>query len=282
MKGRPWTKRDSDYLRRHYRTRPLEEIATALGRTVCAVKSRAAKIGVVRKDLWRPEEDGVLRRWFGRKPAAWIGEQIGRTDKQVWRRCCTLGLARRYKRITAADRRTIARMARAGACNPCIARSVGAWRGRIRRLRRLWGLPEVASSGAVDSCQWCKQRTRETTRRQLAAAGVPTLGALRTKVFRDRARAAGWPEDLRPRAVQILNLLYERGPMTRREIADAIGMRWRGSRASLTSNDSEGSYLAHLIRRGLVVSLGRAVKGKGRGHSTQLYAVPLTVEPRME
>jgi hypothetical protein len=76
----------------------------------------------------------------------------------------------------------------------------------------------------------------------------------------------------------MLNAMWDNGPMTRRELADAIGMPWKGSRKSLVSNDPEGSYLAHLIARGLVVSLGRIKKGKGRGHSCQVYSLPLWIE----
>ena len=117
------------------------------------------------------------------------------------------------------------------------------------------------------------------------AAGLPNLAALRAAVFRDRARASGWPEDLRPRAVQILNALWDRGPMTRTEIALAIGLRinYGGPheiRKILKSNDAEGSYLAHLLARGLLVDLGRVgtVVGQGRGRSVHVYSLPLTIE----
>ena len=105
------------------------------------------------------------------------------------------------------------------------------------------------------------------------------LGCDRHRVGQLR-RGLGLPSDLRPRAVAILNALYDRGPMTRRELADVIGMPWKGSRKSLASNDPEGSYLAHLAARGLVraVKRGNRVTGRGRGHSTNVYMIPLTIK----
>lgn len=79
--------------------------------------------------------------------------------------------------------------------------------------------------------------------------------------------------------------LWERGPMTRLELAEAIGMAWKGSRKSLAGNGPGGSYLPTLMRRGLVVSLGRIVqtgpKGKRKGRNVHLYSLPLTIQRRV-
>lgn len=144
----------------------------------------------------------------------------------------------------------------------------------ISEVRRSMGLPCNALS------EYRINKIREKTKEQIEKAGVKSLANIRTLAFREYARRNGWPEDLRPRAVQILNVLYQRGPMTRREIADAIGMPWKGSRKSLVSNDPEGSYLANLAKRGLVIVLHRARKihGQGKGRSLNVYALPLHVE----
>ncbi len=127
-----------------------------------------------------------------------------------------------------------------------------------------------------------RARVASKTREQLDRAGLGTLAEARREAFKARARAAGWPEDLRPRAVQILNLIWDRGPMTRREIAEAIGMPWHGSRGSLKSNDPEGSYLANLMKRGLVVCFERAgtVRGKGKGRSVNIYSLSTHIQRR--
>ena len=124
-------------------------------------------------------------------------------------------------------------------------------------------------------------KTAEATRRQYEGMGIPSLSQLRLDCWARRARELGWPDDLGPRHLQILHHLYHTGPMTRREIAAAIGTPWKGSRKSLVSNDPEGLYLAHLMNRGLVVSLGRLRKfpGKGKGSSLQVYSIPLHVHP---
>lgn len=155
-----------------------------------------------------------------------------------------------------------------------IARVTMCDRHRIGELRRGLRLPSNKDN------ERHRNRVRRKTERQLEREGVPTLAALRSKVFHERARAAGWPDDLRPRAVQILNVLWEKGPRTRRQLCDDIGMPWKGSRKSLVSNDPEGSYLAHLVARGLVVILPRAhrVTGKGRGRSQNLYSLPLFIQ----
>jgi hypothetical protein len=140
-------------------------------------------------------------------------------------------------------------------------------RRTVCEFRARLNLPSNACS------PWRRDQVRQRTSLQLLQMGLPSIGYLRVLAFRAFARRNGWPEDLRPRAVQILNLLYEQGPQTRRQISDAIGMPWKGSRKSLHSNDPEGSYLAHLIKRGFVVQLPRLVKGKGQGKSVHLYSI---------
>lgn len=105
---------------------------------------------------------------------------------------------------------------------------------------------------------------RAAGRRAVAAQrrtlGIRSSGDLRRWAYRKFARERGWPEDLRPRAVQILELLAVAGPLDRWQIAEGIG--WNvgrslkgkhGQRFLLASNDPEGSYTAHLLKRGLVV-----------------------------
>lgn len=127
-----------------------------------------------------------------------------------------------------------------------------------------------------------RRRVARTTKEQLRTAGLPSIGHLRKKAFEDFAVRQGWPGVNRPRLVQILNLLYERGPHTREAIAKAIGVRWAGtpngkhpaSRHSMYCNAPGGSATAVLIRIGLVVKLGRNVKtGPGRGQRVCLYAI---------
>ena len=222
---------------------------------------------------WTQRETGILRRWYGRRPAAAIGARIGRTRQAVSNRASSLGFAGKNRRFSGADHRQIVRMVRAGTCNCCIARALGSHRQRIRDYRRQCGLPAVASLGTVRTCTSCRTRFLARLRSQFTKWRVASLGELRAAAYRRFAAASGWPAYLRPRAIQVLDALWERGPQTRRQLASAIGMPWKGSRKSLVSDDPEGSYLANLQNRGLVVSLGRIVRGDGPGRSVNLYSI---------
>lgn len=182
-------------------------------------------------------------------------------------------MAKSHFRMTPAVRKRLIALVREGLCNPHIAAILQCERHTVGDWRKRLGLP--ASRG--QKCERCRRETSERTKAQCDSAGLPSLAQLRVRRYRQFARESGWPEDLRPRAVHILNALYERGPMTRREIAEAVGMPWKGSRKSLVSNDPEGSYLAHLLNRGFVVVQKRACKGRGRGRSTSVYMIPLTI-----
>lgn len=155
-----------------------------------------------------------------------------------------------------------------------IARVHGICRMRVGDLRRAMGLPHNAGS------EWRRRQIGEATRQQCLRAGVDSLAEVRVLAFSDYARGRGWPADIRPRQVQILDVIYERGPMSKRQICDAIGMRWKGSshKTRMASNEPGGSYLAGLLRRGLLVSVKRAVRSPRAGESADLYLIPLTAK----
>jgi hypothetical protein len=125
-----------------------------------------------------------------------------------------------------------------------------------------------------------RARVAEKTREQCRAAGVRSLAEVRVLAFRVFAAGSGWPADLKPRHVHILDALEAMGPMTRPEIAAAVGMPWKGSRASLKCKYGRGSYLADLIAAGLVVSLGKIAggPGKGKGGAMQVYSLAMAAE----
>jgi hypothetical protein len=224
---------------------------------------------------WTDTDRLVVREHFRKVPASQIARQLGRTPSGVFQCARNMGLSI-PQRFKAPDMVAFIRARNAeGWSDAEIAAARGVDRHAVGHVRKSLGLP---CNGKTSDRY--RARVRAKTAEQLKAAGVPTLAALRCKVYRERSRAAGWPEDLRPRAVQMLSVLWERGPQTRRQLAEAIGMPWLGSRKSLVSNDPGGSYLAYLIARGLVISLGRVgtVHGKGKGRSVQVYSLPLFLE----
>lgn len=238
------------------------------------------------RKFWTHEEDARLRELYGTMHARQIAAILGREVHSVHNRCFKLRIGEQHGVVRIfhgpAFEAYLRKQHALGLSDEEISagyskivgrhvdrHTVGAWRRRL-------GLGHNAYS------EHQRNRVRIKTRAQLKAAGLSSMGELRRQAWARHARRLGWPEDLRPRAIQILHALYTRGPMTRREIATAIGMPWKGSRKSLVSNDPEGSYLAHLIRRGLVISLHRAgkVTGQGKGRSVNIYTLPLHVHPQ--
>lgn len=144
----------------------------------------------------------------------------------------------------------------------------------VSKRRRRLGLPSNATAPRQ------REKTAAKTREQLEKIGLRNLGELHRLKIRERIKAMGWPEDLRFREAQILTLLWEQGPKTKREIAEGIGMRLHQmSRRMLKSNGSGGNYLADLMQRGFIISYPRIVKtDAGRGNNVTLYSLPLTVD----
>lgn len=271
-----WTWQEVRNLRRWYPLYPAATVARLLRRTVPSVRSRAKMLGLDSgyHQRWTPADDATLASlWAEGLTGPVIGERMGRDPVNVWRRAARLGL-RRLERVALTPEvlGRIEAVVRDGRCDRCAADAVGCERHTVSHLRRRRGWPPSPSQ----SCPCVRDGARERMREQCEAVGVGSLAELRSLVHARRAAARGWPADLRQRHVQILDALYERGPMTRRQIADAVGMPWKGSRKSLMSNDPEGSYLAHLQARGLVVRLGR-VRGPGRSYAW-VYSTPLWVE----
>lgn len=271
-----WSADHEQYLRDHYRDRSLEEMATAVGRSACAVKTRIAKLGLSRsgRRQFTAAEDAVIRARYLDETAEAIARDLGRSAHSVHYRARVIGLhkERRFGQVIID---AVREHHGKGWSDSEIAAAVGCTRKSVSAQRIALGLP------ANDRSEHLRDRVKRATRRQLDSAGLNSLADLKREVVRKRCRDAGWPEDLRQRHLDILNALWDRGPMTRREIADAVGMPWKGTRSSLTSNDPEGSYLAHLIRRGLVISFKRAAMGQGRGRSCNVYSLALDVERQL-
>lgn len=224
------------------------------------------------RHIWTSREVAYVKRWYRRRPTAEIAAEIGVSVRAVYVRANALGITESRQGIASRVRSRIRDLHARGYCDTEIAADVGCSREYVGELRREMGL----ASNAMNDRH--RRRVAAKTQEQCRRAGVPNLAALRAKVHRQRAEAAGWPADLRPRHVEILDLLYEWGPQTRRQIAEALGMPWKGSRKSLVSNDPEGSYLAHLIARGLVVCLPRKLPMGGQGRNVSVYIIPLYVK----
>lgn len=225
--------------------------------------------------FWTPPEIERLAVLYRDHTAGECAAELGRSVRAVYQAVDLHGLKKARRAVIDGHfLAAIMRLNREGLSDTEIADRIDCERHTVTKYRGRLGRPSNARGERY------RGRVRENTRRQCERMGVDSVGELRSLVFRIRSLEAGWPVDLRPRHVEILGLLESRGPMARREIADALGMPWHGSRASLKSSDPEGSYLAHLIRIGLVIDLGRIgrITGEGKGKSCHIYALAIGAE----
>ena len=272
-----------------------DEIGELLDRTAVACKSRAKLVGYrVGRRPWSPDERAFIEQNCIELTAQQIADQLGRTLTSVRGRIHNWGLGTQVL-----DHKALKLFARPlHADGWCDTEIVAAWndeypdqhcnREWLGDLRQRWGWPNNALS------EHRRRQVAEKTREQLAAAGLPSLAAVRAQAFADFGVRNGWPGVNRPRMVQILNLLYEHGPHTRLQICQAIDLRTTTngknpvSRKWCSGNGPGGTYTATLMRMGLVVKLpGRPVRGKGQGRSFCMYAIspnvqrsPINVKPK--
>lgn len=281
-----WTEKDDERLRAMFGREPAAAIASKLGRTADSIYARARLLGLRSElhlrgsdcRLWDDETDAVIRALYHRETADAIAARIGRTKTQVYRRAVKLGVSRSIFALSPEEDEQIRRLNADGWSDAHVAGHLRRDRHAVSLRRRRLGLPSQAKGPRT--IELVRKRTRE----QLDKAGLRTLEQLRIETWAKRAAERGWPttingRNVNPRHVAILDLLYERGPQTRRAIAEVIGMRTDFHQSKvLHSMGPGGSYLAELMRAGLVVDLGRIVQVGGKGRNVHLYALSLDVE----
>lgn len=225
------------------------------------------------KRPWTSKEKARLRRHYKKLPTRELAARLGRTPGQVHQTAARLGLTTPRPEFTAAQERRLRRLHAQGLTDAAIARRMNLDRRWLRERRAALGLP--VNTEAV------RQVLRDNVRRQAQSLGIRHGGDLRRLAFRAYARRHGWPEDLPPRCVQILDLLHARGPMTRRQLAAALGFRTEGrpSRRLLKGRVPGGSYPGYLLQRGLIIALGRVYCRQYFWE--QLYALSLSAERRL-
>lgn len=276
---RAWTPERDDQLRKLYPLVGPAGAATALGVSVYSVKKRATRLGVTTGTCrpWTPVERAQVVSLYPTHTTKQIGVLLDRSAKAVEQEVKSLRdsgeqfgekVPVKCPRVSPHLKDRVRDLASAGLTDAAIAREMGGevpGTGDPRRwvtyVRTALGLP--SNKAAILDAR------RRAVKTQYERLGVSNTGQLRTLAYRKFARENGWPEDLRPRAVQILNVLAEVGPQTRDELARAIGMRVEGlkSRQKLKSNSEGHSYTAGLIRRGLIFRHKRWGTSKPRGHN---------------
>lgn len=76
--GRPMSKHEEDYIRKHYNTKPQYKIAEHLNVSVNWVTSKAAALGLYEKitEYWTTEQDRYLKRYYRTKSDVELAERI--------------------------------------------------------------------------------------------------------------------------------------------------------------------------------------------------------------
>jgi hypothetical protein len=271
---RHWTEADRDTLRAKWGKVRTRELARELGRPPGAVKQQATKLGLDSGRCYTAEDLALLRELYQTHTAAQIAAQIHgspRSALAIYRMAYKLGLAKQphHSPEVYAD---VRRLHGEGLPDRVIATRLGLRHDQVKDIRGVrLKLPVNPDA----------EGKRQGVQKQFTTLGIRTAGELRSLAYRRYAVENGWPQDLRPREVQILNVLAERGvPMTRLELSGAIGMRTdrigcNNSPALLTGNGPGGTYTASLARRGFLRRLKRGftVSDRGRGRSLDLYVL---------
>ena len=218
--------------------------------------------------IWNANEDACLREHYRQRGCAWVERALGRTAASVQKRAARLGISTSYRpgMWTTADDAALKRLYEEGHTGREIARQLGRHHRTVHEHRVRLGIP----------LNWSEERNSERLRELSIRSGQRVRFVEAQKDRHNKfARDCGWPEGLTPRQVTILNLLWERGPLTRREIVDALGMKWRGPKQTLAFHrPGRASYLGHLTSLGLVVRL------RVPGEKYHAYTLGLAVEPR--
>lgn len=233
--------------------------------------------------LWTEEEIRFVRCNCLLMGASDIGRRLGRSTHSVRNKIQDLGLIRERRNFGPEDYEELRRLHALDYTDEQIGSELGYHRSAIGRHRRKIGLRPFS-----DSPKWI-ERLHQGNVKQCRLLGIESARELRRYSWRKLARTNGWPEEIngRPvgkRHIQILNALHDYGPHTRVQLARRIGMPVHADQKKiLNSKGNGGSYLAELIRAGLVVDLGRIVPAEGelgtrKGRNCHLYALDISVE----
>jgi hypothetical protein len=225
---------------------------------------------MTRRDYTEAEKN-LVRQSYQATSAADLARQLGMPGHpgRVYRLAGQMGLTK-WPRWPPATLATVATLHAEGLTDVDIARKTGLQRRQVSQIRteRL-RLP--VNAAAIYAAQL---RGIASQRRTL---GIRSAGELRALSHRRYAVENGWPADLRPREVQVLNALAVHGPQTLRELAERLAMATDkrnashgGPRLLASCNGPGGTYTASLMRRGLVMRQRRGQKGR-RGQIGSLY-----------
>jgi DNA-binding CsgD family transcriptional regulator len=98
-----WTHQEDDFLRTHWQTTSLDELAQALSRPYGGVRGRGRKLGLGpalgAQPRWSDAEEATLRELFPLMSIEDLADQLGKPVKAVGLKCNRLGLKKRASRV---------------------------------------------------------------------------------------------------------------------------------------------------------------------------------------
>lgn len=107
---RVWTDKMDNLLRRHYPKGDLRALAERLGVSYGSVKSRASKLGIVRKvnmhRPWTQRQLDYLQLHYADTPMAELKRRTGHAEKSIWQRAAAMGLHKSKEFLQEQGRRT--------------------------------------------------------------------------------------------------------------------------------------------------------------------------------
>jgi hypothetical protein len=267
--ARSWSPADDEVLRASWGKVNTGALAKRLGRSPSALKQRAGRLTLDAERCYTDAEKQVVRDLYATHTAAQIAERVhgnARCALAIYRLAAKLGL-RKCAHWSPEEMARVGAAVAQGGTDAAVAVRLNLTREQVTHIRNRLKLPRNDAD--------VLEARRGAVRTQYAALGVKNGGELRALAYRNFARANGWPEDLPPRAVQILNVLAGRGPTTRRQLAEAIGMptdqvgrngypMYLKASAHSSTMRGHGSYTSLLLALNLITELRRA-GGPGSG-----------------
>ena len=90
----PWTKKDTDYLVRHYKNKTIRELSEILGRRTDSIKYKAQWLNLTDKAVgrWSTREINMLKKYYTKWPNSKFVEKLGRTPGAIKTKAISLVL----------------------------------------------------------------------------------------------------------------------------------------------------------------------------------------------
>jgi hypothetical protein len=231
MSGREWTKREDQFLRKHYGKQCAKWLSDKLDRSSKSIYQRAHTLSLQQPqqpDYWQKVDSiffAVIKEYH---PQGYTDREMAEIVLDAINSCNE----RRDHNVT---------------------HTLASLRRRMTDRRRDLGLSHNAYSARR------RAQVAAKTREQCKQAGVASLAEVRRKVYSEWKASHGWPDSLTVRAVQAAELFVQHGAMTRAELCLRMGYSPK-KRINPPSNAPGGTVLAELARHGIVSRVNKAIR----------------------